>query len=91
MKLQEEGLFPTCKEVITAQDFPAGTTEIPDHAFSGCSSLTSISLPDGVTSIGDGAFLVLVYIVHLYVSSTMCSIISTPNSGNEVDSSTFSW
>ena len=56
MKLQEEGLFPTCKEVITAQDFPAGTTEIPDHAFYGCSSLTSISLPNGVTSIGDEAF-----------------------------------
>ena len=54
MKLQEG--FPTCKEVITAEDFPAGTTEIPDHAFYGCSSLTSITLPDGVTSIGDHAF-----------------------------------
>ena len=56
MKLQEEGLFPTCNEVITAQDFPAGTTEIPDYAFAECSSLTRISLPDGVTSIGDEAF-----------------------------------
>ena len=29
---------------------------IGDYAFSGCSSLTSITLPEGVTSIGNSAF-----------------------------------
>ena len=33
VKLQEG--FPTCQEVITAEDFPTGITEIPDYAFSG--------------------------------------------------------
>ena len=27
-----------------------------DDMFSGCTGLTSITLPDGLTSIGDGAF-----------------------------------
>lgn len=36
---------------------PPGVTKIGDFAFSGCSSLTSISLPPSVTSIGASAFL----------------------------------
>ena len=33
-----------------------GLTSVPNYAFSGCSSLSSISLPEGVTSIGSFAF-----------------------------------
>ncbi|MGN1042404.1 MAG: leucine-rich repeat domain-containing protein, partial [Christensenellales bacterium] len=33
-----------------------GTKSIADYAFSGCSGLTSITIPDSVTNIGRGAF-----------------------------------
>ena len=35
---------------------PASVTNIGSIAFSGCSSLTSITIPDGVTNIGSSAF-----------------------------------
>ena len=35
---------------------PNSVTNIGDHAFYWCSSLTSINIPDGVTNIGDEAF-----------------------------------
>ena len=45
-------LISGCQNTI----IPSSVTSIGDHAFSGCSSLTSITIPNSVTSIGDYAF-----------------------------------
>ena len=59
----EFGVFNNCPKLKIAG--PIGgeynikfgwTTAIPTNAFSGCSSLTSITFPEGVTSIGNNAF-----------------------------------
>ncbi len=42
-------------ELVTDLVIPNGFSKIPPYAFS-CNSLTSISIPDSVTSIGSGAF-----------------------------------
>ena len=45
-------LIRGCKNTI----IPDGVTSIGDHAFKGCSGLTSITIPNSVMSIGDWAF-----------------------------------
>ena len=49
------------KDVEIALDLggTTGLTEIPDFAFSDCNNLTSIVIPEGVTSIGEYALLCL--------------------------------
>ena len=41
---------------ITSCEFKEGTISIGGNAFSGCSGLTSVTIPNSVTSIGNGAF-----------------------------------
>ena len=45
-------LIQGCKNTI----FPEGVTSIGNGAFSGCTSLTSVTIPTSVTSIGSSAF-----------------------------------
>ena len=47
-----KGTMPANTNIIVKD----GTKEVTDYAFSGCSGLTSITIPNSVTSIGYGAF-----------------------------------
>ena len=51
---QRKTLILGCKNSEIPLD--GSVTSIGDSAFSGCSGLTSITIPDGVTSIGNSAF-----------------------------------
>ena len=50
-----EVLTGTQKSIIRAE-IPEGVIRIGERAFSGCSSLTSVTIPESVTSIGSEAF-----------------------------------
>ena len=54
---------------------PDGVTSISDYAFSGCTSLKSITIPDGVTEIGYSAF----------EDCTSLTSITIPNSVTSID------
>ena len=49
------GAFQNCSQLGPAITLNPGWTEIPDSAFQNC-GLTSVALPEGLTSIGDYAF-----------------------------------
>lgn len=48
------------KQVVIAP----GCTTIGSYVFSGCNSLTSITIPEGVTVIGKGAFENIPHIIY---------------------------
>ncbi|MDD3470126.1 MAG: leucine-rich repeat domain-containing protein [Thermoguttaceae bacterium] len=49
-------------------------TSIGNEAFSGCSGLTSVTIPDGVTSIGDGAFFCCSGLTSVTIPNSVTSI-----------------
>jgi len=53
---------------------PNTVTSIGDKAFSGCSSLTSISIPNSVTSIGNNAFSGCTSLLSVNISNSVTSI-----------------
>ena len=54
--------------------FDAPVTAIGHYAFSGCTTLTSITLPEGLTSIGESAFYNCKNLTSLTIPNTITSI-----------------
>ena len=69
-------------------DIKDGTKTIADSAFSGCTGLTSITIPDSVTSIGDGAFFGCTGLTSITVSTGNTVYHSTDNCVIETESKT---
>ena len=81
---------------------PNSVTSIGDYAFSGCSSLTSVTIPDSVTSIGDDAFYYCTSLTSVTIPNSVRSIgkwafrgcssltsVTIPNSVTSIDDGTF--
>ncbi len=66
-------------ELITNAEIPEGTTYIDSRAFIGCKSITSITIPDTVTSIGEYAF-----------AGTSIESIDIPSSVTKINQGAFS-
>ena len=70
----------TIPTTLYVGETPYTVTSIGDYAFSGCSSLTSVNIPEGVTSIGNSAF---------YGCSSLTSI-TIPNGVTSIEDGAFS-
>ncbi|MGM9817240.1 MAG: leucine-rich repeat domain-containing protein, partial [Lepagella sp.] len=93
-------LISGCKNTI----IPNSVTSIGDHAFYGCSDLTSVTIPNSVTSIGFRAFYYCTGLTSVTIPNSITSIrsesfycctgltsVTIPNSVTSIGSDAFSY
>ena len=73
------GTITDCDSSVTSADIPAeidgiAVTTIGDWAFSDCSSLTSVTIPDSVTRIGNDAFSDCSSLTSVTISDSVTTI-----------------
>ena len=73
--------FKGCNNLTSAGPIGSGTTyqfgwteRIPNHAFSGCTRLSSIEIPESVISIGDFAFWDCYSLTEIHIPKNVISI-----------------
>ena len=71
----------TYRTMIDRLEIDEDVTSIGDHAFYGCSRLTSIEIPDSVTSVGNGAFRGCSSLTSIEIPDRVTSIGSSAFSG----------
>ncbi len=62
---------------ITTVEFGPLATTIPDYAFYGCKTLTSITIPDNITAIGGAAFQNCPKLTTVIFNARNCSVAHT--------------
>ncbi|MBO7106712.1 MAG: leucine-rich repeat domain-containing protein [Verrucomicrobia bacterium] len=94
----------TIPETVEKDGYTYSVTMIPKAAFIGCKKLTSITIPDGVTSIGGWAFNRCLRLRNLNIQSQITTIdsvvfcccwdleeITIPNSVTEIEFAAFAF
>ena len=67
-------LFNGCTSLENIDDFIASVTYIDTSAFTGCTDLTSVTIPNSVTSIGSYAFINCAGLTSVEIPDSVTSI-----------------
>ena len=72
IETESKTLVIGCKTSVIPDD--GSVTSIGDYAFSGCSGLTSVTIPDSVTSIGENAFSACTGLTSITIPDSVTSM-----------------